>query len=519
MEQKKINKIRDKAVASSSRCSCEDILIKSGMSYRRRGNQLYLFCPNCDRDQFLIDRAEKGKSQNDRAFTGREIPDHCSVNIRKNKYFCFTCSAEKKNGRVISAGGGPAKLYSLIYDVPYIDAALILAGKAGDVSEEEINLAKSSPDALKKFREASENIATVEEREAMKEAEVKAPSEVCNIVYRALISLPEFALTRGHYEYLASTRHLSDAEIREGMFFSYTKTFSFEELFARIKAVKPDFTPAALYGVPGFFFEEIKEGKGKWHFKAPMPNCIGIPLKNAYGEIVALQMRNLERNAKNKYFYVSSKYESQKNKAYGYGASPGSPVAVFYPPSIDIPTFYIGEGYFKMREIAKEGAVAFSVQGVNSLSYVTEEITRVLSLLPQLKTSLKSNEQIKLFIVFDADMYSNVHVLEAGFRAAYIFAKKFRGRPISFLLWRDEYGKGFDDMKYHLLQNHIDYREKIVAVPQQSFIKLVRPAVVASDEEYMKTHPEMTISDRGRKEYGRLLYDRLYNQTIKNLLP
>lgn len=437
----------------------------------------------------------------------------------EEQVFLFYMFCRKKNGRVISAGGGPAKLYSLIYDVPYIDAALILAGKAGDVSEEEINLAKSSPDALKKFREASENIATVEEREAMKEAEVKAPSEVCNIVYRALISLPEFALTRGHYEYLASTRHLSDAEIREGMFFSYTKTFSFEELFARIKAVKPDFTPAALYGVPGFFFEEIKEGKGKWHFKAPMPNCIGIPLKNAYGEIVALQMRNLERNAKNKYFYVSSKYESQKNKAYGYGASPGSPVAVFYPPSIDIPTFYIGEGYFKMREIAKEGAVAFSVQGVNSLSYVTEEITRVLSLLPQLKTSLKSNEQIKLFIVFDADMYSNVHVLEAGLRAAYIFAKKFRGRPISFLLWRDEYGKGFDDMKYHLLQNHIDYREKIVAVPQQSFIKLVRPAVVASDEEYMKTHPEMTISDRGRKEYGRLLYDRLYNQTIKNLLP
>ena len=108
MEQKRINAIRDKAVASSSRCSCEDILIKSGMSYRRRGNQRYLFCPNCDRDQFLIDRAEKGKSQNDRAFTGREIPDHCSVNIRKNKYFCFTCSAEKKNGRVISAGGGPA---------------------------------------------------------------------------------------------------------------------------------------------------------------------------------------------------------------------------------------------------------------------------------------------------------------------------------------------------------------------------------------------------------------------------
>lgn len=138
---------------------------------------------------------------------------------------------------------------------------------------------------VKKFREASENIATVEEREAMKEAEVKAPSEVCNIVYRALISLPEFALTRGHYEYLASTRHLSDAEIREGMFFSYTKTFSFEELFARIKAVKPDFTPAALYGVPGFFFEEIKEGKGKWHFKAPMPNCIGIPLKMPTGRL------------------------------------------------------------------------------------------------------------------------------------------------------------------------------------------------------------------------------------------
>ena len=74
MEQKKINKIRDKAVAASSRCSCEDILIKSGMSYRRRGNQLYLFCPNCDRDQFLIDRAERGKSQNDGHLQGGRFP-------------------------------------------------------------------------------------------------------------------------------------------------------------------------------------------------------------------------------------------------------------------------------------------------------------------------------------------------------------------------------------------------------------------------------------------------------------
>ena len=57
MEQKRINAIRDKAVASSSRCSCEDILIKSGMSYRRRGNQLYLLFSNCDREQFLIDLA------------------------------------------------------------------------------------------------------------------------------------------------------------------------------------------------------------------------------------------------------------------------------------------------------------------------------------------------------------------------------------------------------------------------------------------------------------------------------
>lgn len=521
MEQSVINRIRDKAVAASRNCSCEDILIKSGLSYRRRGNQLYFFCPECDREQFLVDQKERHIPYQQRTFSAGDIPDHCSVNVSKNMYFCFTCSQIEANGKKKNAGGGAAKLYSIIYSERYIDAALMLAEKCKAITEEEMSKAFSSADAIKKLKKASENIEMYEEYTAGKEAEVKAPARICNAVYRALLSLPEFSLTRDHYEYLRSERKLTDKEIKDGMFFSYHACFDFKELFQRCVNCIPDFSTSMLYGVPGFFFETKSENRGVWHFKKPLPNSVGIPLRNSRGEIVALQMRNLDKKScKNKYFYISSKYESQKNKNYGYGSSPGSPVAVCYPPDLlKIPTFYIGEGFFKMREIAKEGAVTFSVQGVNSLSYVPDEIMQAFQLLPRLKTSLTGQNQIKLVIVFDSDMYSNIQVLEAALRAAVMLEEKFPGRPVSFLLWKDEYGKGFDDMKFNCISRGIDYTRKVAVVGKNVFLQVVRDSIQTADKIFKNNHSTMNIMDRRSDEYASLLYNILYVQRISTMLP
>lgn len=389
-------------------------------------------------------------------------------------------------------------------------------------TSQEFEMASSSPDAIRKFKKGERAIQKIEEAEA-EYAEVKAPSSVCNLVYSSLISLPEFALADSHREYLRIVRKMSDEEIREGMFFTYQHSFDIRRLLEIIKGKDGNFKPEQLYGVPGFFFEGVTDTKGVWHFKKPMPNCVGIPLKNAKGEIVALQMRNMEKNSNYKYFYISSIYESKKNPKYGFGSSPSTPVAVCYPDVLKIPTFYIGEGIFKMKEVAKEGAVCFSVQGVNSLSYVSDEIKTCMKgdIIKSLPTSLSGQNEVKLVIVFDADMYTNIQVLEACLRASYKLSKDFPKKPISFLLWNPALGKGFDDMKFYCVEKGIDYRKKVRVLSNEDFTNIVKAGIMEADANYIGRHPEVTedVAIRKTQEYKELLYKSLYLKRISNLIP
>jgi hypothetical protein len=524
MKQAEINRIRDKAVDGCRNVSCEDILLKSKITYRRQGNQIYCFCPFCDRDKFLKDLSEAKAGEKQRSFVSSDISDHFSVNTEKNMFFCFTCSQSvDSTGRKRSAGGGSAKLYSLLNGIPYIDAALTLSLGVGKITEEEFRNASSSPDAISKFKKGWQALENFDSQRATKEAEVKAPANLCNLVYSALLSMPEFALDGGQKEYLLNERHLSEKEIKKVGFFTYAHKFSVDSLVEKIRTLVPQFSHKNLYGVPGFFFESTGEGVGKWRFKNPMPYCLGIPLRNGKGQIVALQMRNMTANAKNKYFYVSSKYESSKNKAFGYGASPSTPIAVCYPEQLNYSTFYIGEGIFKMLEVAKEGAVSFSVQGVNSLSYVADEIKAVMQgeRIKKLPTSLRGTQNVKLCIVFDADMYEKIQVLEAALRASVHFSKEFPQKEIYFLLWKPEYGKGFDDMKFSCLKQGTDYHKKIKAVPQNIFLDFVKTAIAESDREYFGKFPDRDrdVAERKKEEYGKILYKNLYTEKISKILP
>jgi len=491
MKQKEVNLIRDKAINSSIKYMCEDILKEKGCSLKRRGIQLYTHCYKCGN-------------------AGGYIPDHFSVNISKNMYHCFGCGE----------GGGPAKLYSNLFNVSYIDSALTLALRLGEITEIEFKKASSSIDAIKKFSKGEGAIRKFEEVKSSS-IEVKAPSNVCNIVYSNLLSLPEFKLSEEHKKYLMEVRHLTEKEIIELGFFTYHKEFNLDVFVSSILQKYRGFTYNHLYGVPGFFFEKKTRNSGVWHFKKPMPNCIGISLKNWKRELVAFQMRNMKPKSNNKYFYVSSKYESNNNPNFGYGSSSGSPVAVFYPPLLKIPTFYIGEGFFKMYEISKEGAVTFSVQGVNAISYVAEEIKRVLlNSVNSLPTTLTGKNEIKLVIVFDADMYENIQVLEAGLKASVHFSQEFPNKPISFLLWKDEYGKGFDDMKFYCQSKGIDYKTKVKVFSKDVFLDYVRASIQSSDDRYISMYGKTEdILIRRTKEYRRILYDELYNKRIKNILP
>jgi hypothetical protein len=112
-------------------------------------------------------------------------------------------------------------------------------------------------------------------------------------------------------------------------------------------------------------------------------------------------------------------------------------------------------------------------------------------------------------------MYEKIQVLEAALRASVHFSKEFPNKEIYFLLWKPEYGKGFDDMKFTCLKQGTDYHKKVRAIPQNIFLDSVKSAIAESDREYR----ERDVAERKTEEYGKILYKNLYTGKISKFLP
>lgn len=453
MRQGEINEIKNLAFHKAREFPCEQILNEAGYVTRTRGDKIFSQCPSCGRI---------GKN-GDSCLTHSRF----SVTKSKNVFSCFACDFK----------GGPATLYSYFNHVSYIEACVILAYRSGAITMQQYEALNGSPDAVKKFQGDTKVYKMIDEK-ISEDYTSKAPDDVCNLVYRHLLRMPQFALSKVHKKYLMEQRHLSEQEISKFGFFTYKECFSIDKLILSIRKEKPDFDYNNLLGVPGFFMEFLDEtkSKGRWMFKHPCPDCIGIPLTNAYGEIMALQMRNMNpKSVRNgmKYFYVSSRNvsnEKTKGKVRGLGSSPGSPVHVFYPKRRRSNTFYIGEGFFKMNEVCKDGFTALSIQGVNTFHYVADEVGEIIKRDPSYNASTK----LRMMIVFDMDLYEKIQVLDAGLNFAGYLKKKFPDSETYFLFWSEELGKGYDDLKFNCINQGANYLKMLKAYRSdqiQDFVK------------------------------------------------
>ena len=506
-KQQDINKIKDRAVPSAKETSCVNILKEAGYPLVRgtgsRSSQIYSVCPIC------------GKGSDISA--GRVKKDKFSITQNKNNWYCFGCGK----------GGGAPKLYSILYNVEYIEACLILACKNGDITQEEFNKATTSCDARKKLKSDTKIYQKIEEVEA-ESKEFIAPVKTVDLVYRHMLSLPSFKLSDEHRKYLKEKRGYEDAEIDEIGFFSYLSNFSIDTLVENIRKEAPKFTHNNLCGVAGFFFVYSNKAKtmGKWCFKSPYPDCLGIPLRNYEGKIMALQLRYLgDRPTDNKYFYVSSKGQAVKGKETGYGVSCGTPVSTFYPKELKNANIFIGEGFFKMREVSKEGSIALSIQGVNSIKDVATEINNLISskiLIEKARNLSYESRKFRLIIVFDMDMFRKTQVLEAGIKFSNYLKKHYPNKDISFLIWNEKLGKGFDDMKFYCQKAGIDYRKSIGLINSETFCSEVEQAYMICDNKYINSsvHKEDGLRSDDTKirrtdYYSELLFDELYNNRLK----
>lgn len=493
LKQSGVNQYKDKAVKAAMAIDSRVVFKMAAYPLVRRGNQTFTSCPECG----CLPKERK-----------------CSIGP-SGKWYCFGCSL----------GGGAPQAYHLIYHTTWLESCVILAYKNGTITAKEYD-ALMNGSAVTRDKLNSDTLVYQEyDKAASTQAAVKAPPEVTDLVYRHLLALPEFKLNEEGYSHLIKDRGLMDQEIKEEGFFSYESTFSMKSLLTSIRKERSEFKPEDLMGVAGFYFLFKNEKEGWWVFHQPYEHCLGIPLRDSCGKIVALQMRNLMATGKDaKYFYISSYMIKDSRGKTGYGCSSGTPVAVTFPKkNIQAPICYIGEGIFKMREIAKEGVVSMSIQGINSYHYVAEEVKQMMSSKTAIYKSQKlADKELRFCIVFDSDMYKKPEVCQAACKFSQYLKKNFgEKRSISLLIWDPELGKGFDDFKYECVNRGISYADHCLRINSEDFIAMTRKAFSSSDEEYLKNHPEEKkagIKIRQYPEWRSKLYNHLYEEQIKKVL-
>ena len=496
MQQKKINYILAKASEGANKYPIEDILSRFGVTTQVRGTQAWFVCPVCGKPKY----------------------DYCSATIKGHGAGLWCCQSCK-------TGGGTFRLYALLKGCSDTEALLSLGVLSGTISNEEYEKVTGTEDSRAKLKLDEEVRRKIAEKKATEISERKAPIEIVDYVYRKMLSLDCFKLSRDGYEYLRN-RNLSDDEIKKIGFFTYNEKFLVKDLldvvskekfqmsFDSLDSKRKKGLYDSLWGIPGFYYQYTDKTKknGIWKFVHPSPECVGIPIRNGDGQISALQMRQLKENASTKYFYVSSRKYHQGEKT-NYGSSPGTPVAVLYPEKISGKTLYVTEGVFKGNELSKFGNVCFSVQGVNAFYYVADEISETLKSPIYKKKGGMGAE--KVILVFDADSMAKWQVLSAAVKAAANISRK-TGLPTYVMYWNPKLGKGFDDMKFYCESNGIDYIKELRVIEWRRFSDFARDAEKDADMFFKQKYGrEPETSDRTGKEWGNYLYFYLYEVRLK----
>lgn len=275
---------------------------------------------------------------------------------------------------------------------------------------------------------------------------------IINPIHEELGVEKEERLNNKHYYHLTHDRGLTDKQIEDAGFFSLDDEFNFiGPLFYRL-VNKLNLMPNTL-NVPGFWRSnddvsipainksdgsvlDIDEENKQYFWKFDARNALGIPIKDEYGNIVAIQLRQDDQHpGMAKYTWFSSSYVNNQKDKTG-GLSPGAQMDVMYPENWNTPHLFITEGKFKSISINKHlRSASISLQGINTYRGIGEVIDNINA------SHTKDIENI--FIAFDGDMSFNDSVLNAVLKMS---ESELSGYNIHVSVWDHLFGKGIDDL-------------------------------------------------------------------------
>lgn len=423
---------------------------------------------------------------------GCNTKDVSSCSIPKNAsyyYKCFKCGE----------GGNALKLESLLTGESYFDIAIEEAYSYNLINKDEYDYLINKPGS-KEYSPKPKRIETTKQH--VEEKIYFADADTKNLVYSTLLSLPQFSLTNECIEYLKG-RGVKEFD----GFFCHHEDFDMKTFITLLKDRNPEFEHKDLCGVPGFFFvySDKEKTKGCWRFLKKAPNSVIITVKDAMGRIVGLQVRNMAKGSR--YYWLSSLSENE-NDLCGFGSSPGSPVHVQYPSTINSGFYTFTEGFFKVKRLSEVcNSVGFSLQGVTNSRDIVREVKASLT-SPRFKERMtwgkEERKKVSFNFFFDADMIAKYQVYSSVKKCYELLHEGFPMVKARFHVWPIHYGKGFDD----LMDETPDWNKKIKVFDADEFCQIM-------DEQIEKTRlsfgEERTLAEIHQDDDEKKLFQmRLY---------
>lgn len=354
-----------------------------------------------------------------------------SGNSSKGIFKCFSCD---------SAGDGP-KFISLYDGINYVEAAFNIGLDFGLISASEYD------EYYGRRRFKVDDISNFERRYAALDLQKMkndiAEPYMLDKVFRIFIDATKSQnnnnlLSQEHKEYLLS-RGLKEHEINHHEFFSFPNRRAMREIVDKMSRFKKGID--ILKEIPGFFYDKKND-----KFTFTYTKGIGLPVKNAQGEIVGIQIRKDEVvEDKPRYTWFSSSFAIDNTEKYAFGTSSGAPIDVIYPSVLKNQTIFITEGKFKGISLAdRMGSIVLSVQGVTAWRKIIN-ILKNINNSDYIKLIKKDYKVANILLAYDADMCYNINVFMQAEKLTTELQKEISDR-VFYLFWDVNKGKGIDDL-------------------------------------------------------------------------
>ena len=332
---------------------------------------------------------------------GRSWTGQCPYHGGKNKGN-FMVSDEKRIFKCFNCGakGDVIKFFADDKNINYAKSALKLAERYNIISYEEYKRL-TNKNLSKKDIVALENHFIGQDKDKDIPVNEKADDKILDEIYRLFIESIEFSgkeiLSKEHLEYLKT--RCDEEQIKKVGYFTFPTRYIRKTFFKLLD--EAGYNISILKKVPGFYYDSEK---GEYTFAGS--KSIGIPIKNEFGQLVAIQRRfDQVKEGESRYRWFSSSFSE-------YGCSPGAPMEFILPKEIKNKTLFITEGHFKGYKIANTfGSPVLSIPGVQSWRKAVDKVTILLKNI----NNLISNCKIEyIYIAFDSDMSSNLGVLSTS---------------------------------------------------------------------------------------------------------